>query len=105
MTDSYYPTVAAYEPLKDGGPYQEKLEEYFSMAGQVLTITVQMTDPHYDVATVANPGLSNVVGDMAGAIGSTIGFYMDNYKNIENNIEAVIINMNDPNFWVNSQDD
>lgn len=92
-----------YAPLTEGGPYQTKLDEYFSTAAQVLITANQVFDPYYDVATVAYPGISSLGGDIAGTIGNTIGFYIDNFSNIEQNIGTTLNKMNDPNFWVTPQ--
>ena len=86
-----------YAPLTEGGPYQQKLEKYFSNAGLVINYVIA-------AAKGLDPQLGgipdNAGSKMGGMLGNTVGFYVDNVDNIEMNIHTFIEQTNNPDSWM-----
>ena len=89
-----------YASLNSTGPYAQKLDEYFQAAAQVAVAGIAALGGQ-DPSSATAPGLAqNLVGEAAGSIGNTIGWFIDNATAISKNLETAVSQLNDANSWM-----
>jgi hypothetical protein len=92
-----------YAPLPEGGPYQKMLSEAGDQIGRFIGEMASVRlGKEYGTAEVGTMAgiIANIGGKVGAEAGGTVGWYIDNFSNIEQNLGTMMEQLNDPNFWI-----
>jgi hypothetical protein len=88
-TSDQQPGGYYYQPYRDDGPFEKRLQKAGELVGKVLA-QVGGEDP-----------LGQKIASFAGGMGGSLaGFYLDNSEAIQKNLETLFQQLNDHRTWM-----